>query len=98
LAAGRAARSVGGTTKTLETKDERMTLLTALPLLDVHDHAWWPIWPLLWAALIGTAIWLILRRRDHRHDPLDRAREVLAERYARGELTGEEYRQRLGEL
>jgi hypothetical protein len=35
-------------------------------------------------ALIGTAVWLIVRRRDRRGDPLDRAREVLAERHARG--------------
>lgn len=76
--------------------------LAALPLLthtDDWDHHWWPVWPLLWAALIGLAIWLIVRRRNGRRgDPLDRAREVLAERYARGELTGEEYRARLDEL
>jgi putative membrane protein len=40
----------------------------------------------------------VLRRRGRRGDPLDRARELLAERFARGELTGEEYRQRLDEL
>jgi hypothetical protein len=49
-------------------------------------------------ALIGTAVWLIARRRDRRGDPLDRAREVPAERHARGEFSGEEYRQRLDEL
>jgi putative membrane protein len=31
-------------------------------------------------------------------DPLDRAREILAERYARGELTTEEYRERVDQL
>jgi hypothetical protein len=31
-------------------------------------------------------------------DPADRAREILAERYARGELTTEEYRERLEHL
>ena len=30
--------------------------------------------------------------------PLDSARALLAERYARGELSGEEYRERLDEL
>lgn len=31
-------------------------------------------------------------------DPDERAREILAERYARGELTTEEYRERVSEL
>jgi uncharacterized membrane protein len=78
-----------------------MTALAALPLLthtDDWDHHWWPVWPLLSAALIGLVIWLIVRRRDRRADPFDRAREVLAERYARGELSGEEYRARLDDL
>jgi putative membrane protein len=75
--------------------------LAGLPLLT-HDagewgHHWWPLWLLFWAALLGTVAWLILRRRDRR-DPLDHARELLAERFARGELTGEEYRARLDEL
>jgi putative membrane protein len=76
--------------------------VAALPLLTRHTddwgHPWWPLWLLFWAALIGTAVWLIVRRRDRRGDPLDRAHEVLAERYARGELTGQEYRERLDEL
>jgi putative membrane protein len=76
--------------------------VAALPLLT-HDagdwgHPWWPLWLLFWAALIGTAAWLILRRRNRAADPLDRARELLAERFARGELSGEEYRERLAEL
>jgi putative membrane protein len=73
----------------------------ALPLLTQHaddwGHPWWPLWLLFWAALIGTAAWLILRRRNRR-GPLDHAREILAERFARGELSGEEYRERLDEL
>jgi putative membrane protein len=79
-----------------------MNAVAQLPLLtrDTGDwgHPWWPLWLLFWAVLIGTAVWLILRRRDRRADPLDRARELLAERFARGELSGEEYRERLAEL
>ena len=79
-----------------------MTVIAALPLFthagEAWGHPWWPLWPILWAALIGTLVWLIARRRQRPHDPLDRAREVLAERYARGELTGEEYRARLDDL
>ena len=77
--------------------------LAALPLLT-HEagrdwgHPWWPLWLLFWAALIGTAVWLISRRGGRHGEPLDKARELLAERYARGELSGEEYRERLDEL
>jgi putative membrane protein len=77
--------------------------LAALPLLTDEGgrgwgHPWWPFWLFFWAALIGTAVWLIARRRGRRDEPLDRARGLLAERYARGELSGEEYRERLDEL
>jgi putative membrane protein len=78
-----------------------MTTIAALPLLtqgDGWNHDWWPVWPIFWLALIGVTVWLIVRGRNRRHDPLDRAREILAERYARGELSGEEYRARLDEL
>ena len=77
-----------------------MNAVAALPLLTQGGdwgHHWWPLWLLFWAALIGAAIWLIARRRDRR-GPHDRAREILAERFARGELSGEEYRARLDEL
>ena len=79
-----------------------MSLLAALPLLtqgseDWGGHHWWPLWWLFWAALIGVAVWLILRRRG-RGGPFDDARKILADRFARGELTGDEYRQRLDEL
>jgi putative membrane protein len=73
-----------------------------LPLLANNTgdwgHSWWPLWLLFWAAVIGTAVWLVRSRRNRRADPLDRARELLAERFARSELSGEEYRERLEEL
>lgn len=54
------------------------------------DHAWWPLWPLLWIAVIGTIVWLVVRRRRpggrRPGDGTDRARDILAERYARGEI------------
>ena len=63
-----------------------------------HDGFWFPF-GLLWLALLGTVVWLVVRNRRHRPATgLERAREILAERYARGEITGEEYRQRLDEL
>ena len=37
-------------------------------------------------------------RRRWRRDPLDSARQILAERYARDDLSADEYRKRLDEL
>jgi putative membrane protein len=63
---------------------------------------WWAVAPLMWAlwiAVIATVVWLVVRRtRGGEGSGLDRAREILAERYARGEIGGDEYRERLAEL
>ena len=56
------------------------------------------MWPLLWLAVIVTVVWLFKRRRWSGGPPEnggDRARSILAERYARGEISSEEYRERL---
>lgn len=60
-------------------------------------HGWFPIFPLLLTALIIGAIYLFTRRR-RRDGGMHRAREILAERYASGELTIDEYQQRLAQL
>jgi putative membrane protein len=78
-----------------------MTAFSTLPLLagaagDWDHSGWWILWPLLWIAILVTIGWLFFRRR--RSDPHDSARQILAERFARGELSGDEYRQRLAEL
>lgn len=60
-----------------------------------HGHLW--IWMLLWGlvlALVFPALWR--SRRAPR--PCDTARTILAERYAKGEITPEEYRERLATL
>ena len=62
---------------------------------DGDFHWWFPIFPLLWTALIIGAIYVFTRGRRRGGN---RAREILAERYASGELTAEEYRRRLAEL
>jgi len=62
---------------------------------------WLPFLVPLWLAVGAGAIWLAVRGLgwggrggwDH-----GRAQEILAERYARGELTNEEYRERLEHL
>ncbi len=61
---------------------------------------WWPVFPILWflfwAAIIVTAI--VLWRR-HRHErPAQSALSVLADEFARGNITEDEYEQRLSVL
>jgi len=74
--------------------------LAALPLFT-HDgdwnHHWWFVFPLFWISAIAL-FWFFLGRRRWRRDPLDSARQILAERYARDELSAEDYRKRLDEL
>ncbi len=65
-----------------------------------HPLGWWaPLFMLLWLSLIGVAVWLVARTlRPRERAGAERARDILAERFARGELSAEEYRERLGEL
>jgi len=70
-----------------------------LMLLAEHGHAWWPIWPILWLAIVVAVVWFLSRRWRRRDDDgLDAARKILAERFARGDLTHDEYRERLAQL
>ena len=60
---------------------------------------WAPVLLLLWAGLIAAVGWSQARSaRPGEPSGTERARDVLAERYARGELTTEEYRERLEQL
>lgn len=78
-------------------------------LADPHGWGWWggggpggwfwifPLaWLAFWAILVGLLAWYLIAGR--RRSTLDEARRILAERYARGELTPQEYRDRLGQL
>lgn len=67
------------------------------------DSGWWIVGRiamlLVFIGLIVLAVWWARRTAVPRERTgLERARDILAERYARGELTGEEYRERLQEL
>ena len=69
---------------------------------DWHGHWFWfaPFWILLWILFFFTVarfFWWGGRRRRPL-SPDDRAREILAERYARGEIDAAEYRSRLDGL
>ena len=54
---------------------------------------WFLFFPLLWIALIVGVFLLVRGRRDRWRT--DSAEEILGERYARGEISADEYRQRL---
>jgi putative membrane protein len=82
-----------------------MTTITAIsPLLarsgEWGDHgAWGLLWLAFWLVALGATAWLVVRlvrRRDR--SGVDKARDILAERYAKGELTSDEYRERLDRL
>jgi len=71
--------------------------------LLAHNHGWggdgpgpWLIFPftffLLWAALIGVVIWRV--RRGGAPWARHNGQSVLAERYARGDISADEYRER----
>jgi putative membrane protein len=60
-----------------------------------HHGVWWLPFGLLWIVLLSTLIWVAVRNGRRGPRP---ATEILAERYARGEISSEEYRTRLDEL
>lgn len=68
--------------------------------MDGWGGGWMWLWGsfmmLFWVAVIAGAVWLGVRPRSSGRS--DRAREILDERYARGELDGEEYRDRVEQL
>jgi len=61
-----------------------------------YGHWWFGFFPLLWFGVI-LLFWGVFWRRGrwyHQHGGGPSAEQVLGERYARGEITEEEYRQR----
>lgn len=73
----------------------------------MNNGGWMWAWALpmmlLWVAVIVVALWLAARTAAGTGstgpaDPGVRARAILAERYARGEIGTEEYQERLAEL
>ncbi len=68
--------------------------------MDGWGGGWMWLWgtPMMlsWVAIIAAAVWLVTRSRDGVRP--SSARELLDERYARGELTTEQYRERLDHL
>ncbi|RKS71249.1 putative membrane protein [Actinomadura pelletieri DSM 43383] len=68
--------------------------------------AFWPVFPitfaLFWLAVLGAAFYLIRRRTNSggaaAADPMAKAQELLAERFARGEIDEDEYLMRSSAL
>jgi putative membrane protein len=62
------------------------------------DGGWMWLWgtlmALTWAAVIAVAVWIVLRSNRRGGTSSARAKEILDERFARGELTMKEYRER----
>ena len=88
-----------------------MTATAAATLLAQADEGWWDhmsgwgggwmwLWGTLmmltWVALIAAAVWFVARSLTGQRP--NRAGDILDERYARGELTTEEYRERVDQL
>jgi putative membrane protein len=73
---------------------------------DWHHHGWfwlWPLVPLFWLVVFFLLARMFFWRgrgfrAAARPDALTQARVILAERYARGEISHDEYRERLGHL
>jgi putative membrane protein len=74
--------------------------LTSLLANDGWHHAWlWPLVPLAWLIALVLAFRLVVWRwRPRPATGAERARDILAERYARGEIELDEYRERLHRL
>lgn len=83
----------------------------AIRILGAEDDGWWghmsgwgggwmwlwgTITMLTWVAVIAAAVWLVARALGQ--GDRGRARQLLDERYARGELTTDEYRERVEAL
>ncbi|MGH2735655.1 MAG: SHOCT domain-containing protein [Actinomycetota bacterium] len=60
------------------------------------DGGWWPIFPIFWILFWAVLVFAFFRfRRGAGWHHGVSAESVLAERYARGEISVEEYRERL---
>ena len=74
-------------------------------MFDRGDHmdgwgwGWGVLMMVVIVALVGLVVWAIVRSSQHTGShPHDRARQILAERLASGEITPEEYRERAEHL
>jgi putative membrane protein len=72
-----------------------MNTLATLLASSHHDGHWWIVFPIFWLILIAVVLTLFWRRCRGGGDP---AKRILGERFARGEISADEYRDRLAQL
>ena len=69
---------------------------------DGNPEWWWLVvrglMTVVWIVLVVLIVRWIFRPRWRGPSGMERARDILAERYARGEITADEYQQRLDRL
>lgn len=59
----------------------------------------WPAGMLFWVAVLALLVWLVARRiRPGAPTGAERAKDLLAEQFARGQISEEEYEERLSVL
>jgi putative membrane protein len=79
-----------------------MTFTTSLlAFAGDHDEHWWFVFPffwVLWVGVIASFVYFVFRGKSRRWNGHDHAKAILAERFARGEISGEEFRERLEQL
>lgn len=51
-----------------------------------------------WVLVIGAVVWVLRGQHGHPRQEVDRARQILDERFARGEISAEEYTSRRDHL
>ena len=76
-------------------------MLTSILATHGHDGwgygpgPWFLFFPLLWIAIVAFVVWRFRRGGPPWRHGASTGQSVLAERYARGEITVDEYRERL---
>jgi putative membrane protein len=56
---------------------------------------WWIVFPIFWLLVLVFFVTVVWRRGPRGGDP---AKRILGERFARGEISADEYRERLAQL
>lgn len=66
-----------------------------MPYYDGHMFGWgiwgWLTMPLFWGSIILLVVWLVREASSHDTQHGNKALEILKERYAKGEISKEEF-------
>jgi hypothetical protein len=94
----RPGRSSPNTTEVKETNMPHSFALVLASGNGWHDGHWWIVFSIFWFLVLAIVVAFFWRRNRDPSDGGDSPRRILAERFARGEISGEEYRDRLALL